>query len=373
MLHIPRVQSGQRFQIPAALVNAVADLDRASRENRWGSAREAIRDAPQATVVKVKNLTGAARSRFSVLGIEDPMVDPSTDQAAALHDVKITGETPALADHLGKFCILLQPLGANEVGDAVVAGVTWAQVDMDAGTGGTGPSAETLTEAQADALTESQADAMTEGLAAVDSDYVDIADGETDHLVPRSNGCARILWSADTTGVVWAIIRIGNPKVEGVPPRKFELKDTLTPGGTATAYQMPWSGSAYVTDTSEEFEVVDTLGTYRGRAKGTEHGSYGEAAWSEEAQRWEITQIEPHALRIKCQVDMGSGLSTTDSTITVDNVLIMQPTGAILLAEVTEIDNNFDWEADDDARVDAVWDEAAQAWSPTQVKCKAGS
>ena len=90
---------------------------------------------------------------------------------------------------------------------------------------------------------------------------------------------------------------------------RFELKTGLSPGGSATAYLLPWHDAAYGVDTNVEFTVYDAiLGTLRGRARTeTVAGSRGYARYMPDSGRWEITAIEQKArwIRFALAADMG--------------------------------------------------------------------
>lgn len=159
--------------------------------------------------------------------------------------------------------------------------------------------------------------------------------------------------------------------------RHFELSAALTPGGNALAYPRDFDGTDdYTTDTGgSTFKVYDILGLYRGRAEGAfsspeDTGSRGIAI--KRNGLWQIVAMQPHALEIHALVNMGAGLGTGDSNITVDAVNIMNPIGAILVeGPITTIPNTFADASDDNSIVIASWDESAVAWKCIGVKCPA--
>jgi len=188
--------------------------------------------------------------------------------------------------------------------------------------------------------------------------------GTGEPTAPPALGIGDSVW-ATKRGNRWELIS----PAESVALRRFELKDTLTPGSNATAYLVNWTGAAYETDTDTEFEVYDALGCFRGRAKGAEVGSDGYAEWEADASRWEIIHMVPHALRISCTAD--GSVATTDSTFSVTGVTIMQPTGAILLDPVTTVYNVFSWAIDNGGLVHACWNESTEYWEAVQAECPA--
>ncbi len=166
----------------------------------------------------------------------------------------------------------------------------------------------------------------------------------------------------------------------------FELKDDLpaspiasvAPGQQATAYIQTWNGSAWVTDTAVEFEVFDKLGVYRGRSKlhgyapPHDFGSYGTARFVEDADRWEVVSMTPNALMIRAKADESSGWS--GSTITVDAIVVMEPSGAILTnadpSSTMTVYNFFLSSGENNADIVAVWDEDAVHWKIMRDKAE---
>jgi len=71
--------------------------------------------------------------------------------------------------------------------------------------------------------------------------------------------------------------------------RRFELKDPLTPGGTATAYRLRWDdySSGYVPNANIEFEVTDYRGLYSGSS-----GAWGLAIKHHDRDIWEVVDIQ---------------------------------------------------------------------------------
>ncbi len=164
--------------------------------------------------------------------------------------------------------------------------------------------------------------------------------------------------------------------------RYFELYEAHAPGSTTQAYPRPWDNTAgdYVTDTSADtFPVVDVLGEFRGRARGVEYGWDGSKGMAVQRHgQWEIEKLEKHAIRIICTVNEPSisggeaGFCGTDSWITVDNVVVTQPVDtALLMAEVTQVFNLFDWEGDTGQTLEAEWNDAEERWDAAQKDCGA--
>jgi hypothetical protein len=88
--------------------------------------------------------------------------------------VAFKGISPTVADHLGRFAVLLEPVKQGDIGPACVAGVCIVHVDVQD----------------------------------EDHEYADIADGRY-RLATSDSGTARILWKEGGTGTKWAVVRLG--------------------------------------------------------------------------------------------------------------------------------------------------------------------
>ena len=146
--------------------------------------------------------------------------------------------------------------------------------------------------------------------------------------------------------------------------RYFELKDDLTPGGSATALLREWnSGTSQYETGTDEFEVYDVFGEYRGRKKDkytTPHdaGSRGEAVQNTQNSHWEIKELQPAALMILGQAT--ADFST--ATFTIDGVVVLQPIGGLITdqdpAGNITVANLFGYAGSDNDSIVAIWDEA---------------
>jgi len=161
--------------------------------------------------------------------------------------------------------------------------------------------------------------------------------------------------------------------------RRFELKEVLTPGQTAEAYMLTWSSSDndYTVDEDVTFDVSDMADQYRGRGRGDlsssesspdYQGSRGWAIKCHDGNRWEIVEMQPAATMISC---LASAANTGTSTISVDTVAVMEPIGGLLMASITSVVNRHTWTCDDNAKIEAVWNEATEEWWALQVDCPA--
>ncbi|MFA5752626.1 MAG: hypothetical protein WC910_06125 [Bacteroidales bacterium] len=101
----------------------------------------------------------------------------------------------------------------------------------------------------------------------------------------------------------------------------FMLKESLTPGGTATAYLTEPDGTIIDESTPLVVTVTDTIGDKR--AVGKDDRSAGGAIGLAEVLAdgtVAIQNIHQQAKRCKCQIDDAGGIEATDASINVDNV-----------------------------------------------------
>ena len=90
-----RVKAGEPVRIPAAAYNAWCEAAEAHQAGNAELCRQTSGDRPECTRVKVRNDSGADRSRFDVLGISGPLFTPTDNLAEFLRAPKLIGATPA--------------------------------------------------------------------------------------------------------------------------------------------------------------------------------------------------------------------------------------------------------------------------------------
>lgn len=192
--------------------------------------------------------------------------------------------------------------------------------------------------------------------------------GPSGTLIPVT-GISKLVYNTAIIAVAktWIIVEMSRygkwfvavPPPSGLVEQRFELKDSLSPGSIADAH--PRTGGVTDTDPELVFSVSDILGEYRGRARDAfsspdNRGSLGRAVLV--GAVWEIRELEPHAMKIKALIDMSLGLKDVDENITIDEVTITQPVGAILMdPTITEVTNVLSEDGDDDAIVYAEWNQ----------------
>lgn len=135
-----------------------------------------ISGRPQRTeYVYVRNMSGADRAKFDVLGLDRPDILPSDDLKGFQRRIVMHGVLPAEEHAGGRCAILLGAAKAGSVTRAAIAGLTIARVDM----------------------------------IVAQHQWAEPAPGETSALRSAETGSNRILWTAGDTGEQWAIVRLG--------------------------------------------------------------------------------------------------------------------------------------------------------------------
>jgi len=168
-----RVSKGD--PISAAAWNAILDVARSRREaaRRFGFRPGEVPLSHQRTVIPIRNDSGYDVGRYGVLGITGGFPTPTENANGFKAGPILTGVRPEVGTHDGNFAILLEPIEDGKIGQACIAGVTVAAVDV------------------------------------TDADHAraDIKDDDYDSLESGSAGTADILWKESGTGVKWALIR----------------------------------------------------------------------------------------------------------------------------------------------------------------------
>lgn len=127
---LKKVRPGDPLVIPAATFNAFIDAAQDFQQRQRSAEQDRYRELRQTGIVLIRNESGADRERFDVLGVAGTIVRPSDNADAFKERVALKGMTPG-SEHAGRFAVLLEPLAANEVGRACVAGVCVVKVRMN--------------------------------------------------------------------------------------------------------------------------------------------------------------------------------------------------------------------------------------------------
>ena len=135
--------SGRITRLPSASLNRVIE-DYAPRGGARQPGRAGVVQAASGfgstpfVVVDVENDSGGDLVEYGIAGIDQPSYTPPTiggsNEAddAVLQAPVVRVETATEADHAGKFVITLGPIGDGERGQAVIMGLTWCRVDLQA-------------------------------------------------------------------------------------------------------------------------------------------------------------------------------------------------------------------------------------------------
>jgi len=184
---LKKVQSGDPLVVPAQAYNAFIDAAKDFQQRTRHVGQTATPGYRSAGIVLVKNESGAARERFDVLGLGDPVILPDAGDTAEQqfkNAVAFRGEMPDETLHKGKFVILAEPLATGAIGRAYLSGVTAVRLRLE-------DSAQKVEAAE-------------------------IIDADATALQPSPAGSAAVLWHQEQSGDVWAIVRLGNAAPAGV-------------------------------------------------------------------------------------------------------------------------------------------------------------
>jgi hypothetical protein len=214
-----KVQSGQPLVIPAGAYNAFIDAALDFRQRTAHIGQGAQPSFAQSGIVLARNDSGGDRQRFEVLGVDGPVIDPSSNEEEFKNRVALACVAPAADTHEGRFVVLAEPVVVGKIGRAFAAGVCAVKLDVP------------------------------------DEDhewrFAGIADGATANLKAHHRGSAAILWRAGGTGVQWAVVRLGKP----IPLHVFPVELSQT-GGDQGDEENPatWTYDVLDVETGETLE-----------------------------------------------------------------------------------------------------------------------
>jgi hypothetical protein len=200
LVSIEKVKSGDPLVIPAATYNTFIDAARDYLARQQDQAQSARPGARLSGIVLVRNGSGGDRGRFDVLGVAGAVFDPAAGLDAFKNCPALSGVTPSASSHTGRFVILLEPLAAGAIGQAVASGVCIVRVQVD--------------------------DATLQ--------LADVKNGDATCLKTSRIGSSTILWRQSGTGTVWAVVRLANGIQESSPTTTmFAAKVVSSLGGSA--------------------------------------------------------------------------------------------------------------------------------------------
>lgn len=212
-----KVSHREPFQPRAAdwnsFIDAAEDYKRRSGGRPSGIDTPLI--TPSNTLIYVRNDSGDDRDQYEILGIDEPVILPDDNLFAFQQGPCFKGLEPTTADHFSKFAVLQQALKQDEIGIALLYGMTPVLVD-----------------------------------AGIDAEqYADVKNTDCTKLQGRPFGAARIVWKDSGNGDQWAWVHIlppTSPLVLGVTSGGITALSGSTPGtGTVTIWKK--SGSSIVT------------------------------------------------------------------------------------------------------------------------------
>lgn len=177
MVDFRRARAGEPLDIPARDWNRVCEAARSYYEGLGERFGKQPLPTSRQDLVWIRNDTGSDLDAWSVVGVDAPVFLPAENPDTFGRPVALKGGIPVLVQHLHRLAILIEPVVTNELGRAVMAGVTAAKVDV------------------------------------VDAShrYADVKDGVSNCLASSAAGTAQILWKEAGTGIKWAVVRMGAP------------------------------------------------------------------------------------------------------------------------------------------------------------------
>ena len=184
MRTFPRVSPGQPLAVPAEEWNAILAASEYTLGHGFRPSLGDLAGQRSAGVCQIDNQCGAARAANDILGISGPAITPTQDEELFSLDVPILAGVAPAAAHYGAFAVLAEPAEAGAIALGIVTGVAAVRVHV--------------TDA--------------------DHAYAELEAAEYDHLASADSGSAAILWKEAGTGVLWAIVRLGNAGGGAMPP-----------------------------------------------------------------------------------------------------------------------------------------------------------
>jgi hypothetical protein len=169
-----KILPGSPMQIPAKVYNALVDAAAGQDFDRPGRTNQRLR---QADIVYIRNDSDDDVAQYEILGLDEPLILPVDNLAEFQRQVAFKGVSPLVADHRGRYGIILEPIGAGEIGKAVIAGVVPVRLAVD-----------------------------PDNLL----DWAEITDNTTGYLTNAASGSAFVLWVEDSGDTEqWALVRLG--------------------------------------------------------------------------------------------------------------------------------------------------------------------
>jgi hypothetical protein len=235
-----KVAAGQPFRPSARQWNDFVDAARTLQNSELNQGFDVDLPEHSQTKILIKNESGAALRRFSIVALGEPWKTPDEDLPQFKRQIVFRGVAPLYdecTEPKNPFAILLEPLQPGGVGEAVIAGVSVAQVNV---------------------------------VREFDP-FAEVEPGNLTSLRSVPHGRTRILWKEPGTGLKWCVVRISDRPRFAV----FELPSRGWQTGQSPAEPDGWAkmpgckpvfyfgdDATYVADGSEEPETVWHLAGY---------------------------------------------------------------------------------------------------------------
>ena len=122
-----KVQAGQPLEVSSQAWNSFIDLARNEKDRKHDRHADSIDDRRQSDIVKVRNQSGQALDRFSIVELATPIIAPSDNLVEFKQQVTFNVGVPSL-NTACRFAVLIEPLSNGAIGRAVASGVIAVQV-----------------------------------------------------------------------------------------------------------------------------------------------------------------------------------------------------------------------------------------------------
>lgn len=212
-----KVQPGER-RILADEYNAFLAM---TQQAKLGIGSSGFNDFYQASRAYVKNTTAAKVSAFEVLALDSPVITRQENNPEFFGAPTFNGVAPDIDLHKGKFAILQEPAMPGDTVRAVIAGGTWAWLNV------------------------------------VDEDdtTAEIADGVRAYVETGTSGTAKIIWKEAGLGVRVGFIVLNAARSQPVCAYMSGAASSITFNAVG-ANKIPW-GAMWYTD-----EATLSVGTH---------------------------------------------------------------------------------------------------------------
>lgn len=202
MAKLQRFRAGDPLDFSAGALNdAMAAADKAKRRDKVLGVRELPESDESGSIILVENTSDVHVDRFGILGLGEPIVDPSAHLDAFLNLIAFTAVKPVMVDHFGKFVVTLEPIGKDSVGRAFLSGVCPCKLSV-------GDSSHL---------------------------FADVLEGNVEKLQTGTIGRAQILWKESGTGDKWGLVHLGTA-VAGGSTRSGRITAVIEVDGPPSAH-----------------------------------------------------------------------------------------------------------------------------------------